>query len=134
VARNAQGSLLIEGFCVAAGVPTTEKAVEIIDGLKAAGIPCSIYEHYAFQASQGVQFLHLIFFTDNLFVSLNSRQHICNQVDLEPSAISLNYISSTIIESDMAQNDAIKLSAWKSSLKTGKKPRPDQTITDQDQK
>jgi fatty acid synthase subunit alpha, fungi type len=28
----------IEGFCVAAGIPTTEKAVEIIDGLKAAGI------------------------------------------------------------------------------------------------
>jgi fatty acid synthase subunit alpha len=28
----------VEGFCVAAGVPTTEKAVEIIDGLKAAGI------------------------------------------------------------------------------------------------
>ncbi|KAJ3517947.1 hypothetical protein NLJ89_g178 [Agrocybe chaxingu] len=30
--------LPIEGFCVAAGIPTTEKAVEIIDGLKAAGI------------------------------------------------------------------------------------------------
>ncbi|KAH8822971.1 fatty acid synthase [Flagelloscypha sp. PMI_526] len=28
----------IEGFCVAAGIPTTEKAVEIIDGLKSAGI------------------------------------------------------------------------------------------------
>jgi len=28
----------IEGFCVAAGIPTTERAVEIIDGLKAAGI------------------------------------------------------------------------------------------------
>jgi fatty acid synthase subunit alpha, fungi type/fatty acid synthase subunit beta, fungi type len=30
--------LPIEGFCVAAGVPTTEKAVKIIDGLKTAGI------------------------------------------------------------------------------------------------
>ncbi|KAI0318373.1 hypothetical protein OF83DRAFT_1291694 [Amylostereum chailletii] len=30
--------LPIEGFCVAAGIPTTEGAVEIIDGLKAAGI------------------------------------------------------------------------------------------------
>ena len=30
--------LPIEGFCVAAGIPTTEKAVEIIDGLKDAGI------------------------------------------------------------------------------------------------
>ena len=30
--------LPIKGFCVAAGVLTTEKAVEIIDGLKAAGI------------------------------------------------------------------------------------------------
>ncbi|EAU85370.1 fatty acid synthetase alpha subunit [Coprinopsis cinerea okayama7 len=30
--------LPIEGFCVAAGIPTTEKAVEIIDGLKNAGI------------------------------------------------------------------------------------------------
>ena len=30
--------LPIEGFCVTADVPTTEKAVEIIDGLKAAGI------------------------------------------------------------------------------------------------
>ena len=30
--------LPIEGFCVAASVPTTEKAVEIIDGLKAAGV------------------------------------------------------------------------------------------------
>jgi len=30
--------LPIEGFCVAAGIPTTEKAVEIISGLKAAGI------------------------------------------------------------------------------------------------
>ena len=30
--------LPIEEFCVAAGIPTTEKAVEIIDGLKAAGI------------------------------------------------------------------------------------------------
>ena len=36
--------LPIEGFCVAAGVPTTEKAVEIIDGLKAAGI-----RHVAFK-------------------------------------------------------------------------------------
>jgi fatty acid synthase subunit alpha len=27
-----------EGFCVAASIPTTERAVEIIDGLKAAGI------------------------------------------------------------------------------------------------
>jgi fatty acid synthase subunit alpha, fungi type len=34
----------IEGFCVAAGIPTTEKAVEIIDGLKAAGI-----RHIAFK-------------------------------------------------------------------------------------
>jgi enoyl reductase-like protein len=30
--------LPIEGFCVAAGIPSTEKAVEIIDGLKQAGI------------------------------------------------------------------------------------------------
>ncbi|KAK0450204.1 fatty acid synthase [Armillaria borealis] len=30
--------LPIEGFCVAAGIPTTEKAVEIIDGLRNAGI------------------------------------------------------------------------------------------------
>jgi fatty acid synthase subunit alpha, fungi type len=36
--------LPIEGFCVAAGVPTTEKAVEIIDGLKNAGI-----RHVAFK-------------------------------------------------------------------------------------
>jgi fatty acid synthase subunit alpha len=36
--------LPIEGFCAAAGVPTTEKAVEIIDGLKAAGI-----RHVAFK-------------------------------------------------------------------------------------
>ena len=34
----------IEGFCVAAGIPTTEKAVEIIDGLRAAGI-----RHVAFK-------------------------------------------------------------------------------------
>ena len=36
--------LPIEGFCVAAVVPTTEKAVEIIDGLKTAGI-----RHVAFK-------------------------------------------------------------------------------------
>ena len=36
--------LPIEGFCVAAGIPTTEKAIEIIDGLKAAGI-----QHVAFK-------------------------------------------------------------------------------------
>ncbi|CUA68512.1 fatty acid synthase subunit beta, fungi type [Rhizoctonia solani] len=30
--------LPIEGFCVAAGIPSTEKAKEIIDGLRAAGI------------------------------------------------------------------------------------------------
>ncbi len=30
--------LPIEGFCVAAGIPSTEKAVEIIDGLRSAGI------------------------------------------------------------------------------------------------
>jgi enoyl reductase-like protein len=30
--------LPIEGFCVAAGIPTTEKAVEIIDGLRSAGL------------------------------------------------------------------------------------------------
>ena len=36
--------LPVEGFCVAAGIPTTEKAVEIIDGLKAAGI-----KHVAFK-------------------------------------------------------------------------------------
>ncbi|KAF9467993.1 fatty acid synthase [Collybia nuda] len=34
----------IEGFCVAAGIPSTEKAVEIIDGLKDAGI-----KHVAFK-------------------------------------------------------------------------------------
>ncbi|EPQ52677.1 hypothetical protein GLOTRDRAFT_112049 [Gloeophyllum trabeum ATCC 11539] len=36
--------LPIEGFCVAAGIPSTEKAAEIIDGLKAAGI-----KHVAFK-------------------------------------------------------------------------------------
>ncbi|TFK27788.1 fatty acid synthetase alpha subunit [Coprinopsis marcescibilis] len=36
--------LPIEGFCVAAGIPTTEKAVEIIEGLKNAGI-----KHVAFK-------------------------------------------------------------------------------------
>ncbi|KAF9490473.1 fatty acid synthetase alpha subunit [Pleurotus eryngii] len=36
--------LPIEGFCVAAGIPSTEKAKEIIDGLKAAGI-----RHVAFK-------------------------------------------------------------------------------------
>ncbi|KZT29627.1 fatty acid synthase [Neolentinus lepideus HHB14362 ss-1] len=36
--------LPIEGFCVAAGIPTTEKAAEIIDGLKEAGI-----KHVAFK-------------------------------------------------------------------------------------
>ena len=36
--------LPIEGFCVATGIPTTEKAVEIIDGLKTAGI-----RHVAFK-------------------------------------------------------------------------------------
>ncbi|KAG5646963.1 hypothetical protein DXG03_001686 [Asterophora parasitica] len=36
--------LPIEGFCVAAGIPSTEKAVEIIDGLKSAGI-----KHVAFK-------------------------------------------------------------------------------------
>ncbi|KAF9532470.1 fatty acid synthase [Crepidotus variabilis] len=36
--------LPIEGFCVAAGIPTTEKAVEIIEGLKDAGI-----KHVAFK-------------------------------------------------------------------------------------
>ncbi|KAF9485144.1 fatty acid synthetase alpha subunit [Pholiota conissans] len=30
--------LPVEGFCVAAGIPTTEKAVEIIEGLQAAGL------------------------------------------------------------------------------------------------
>lgn len=39
-----QEGIPIEGFCVAAGVPTTEKAIEIIDGLKAAGI-----RHVAFK-------------------------------------------------------------------------------------
>jgi fatty acid synthase subunit alpha, fungi type len=37
LARDEEG-LPIEGFCVAAGIPTTEKAVEIIHGLKNAGI------------------------------------------------------------------------------------------------
>lgn len=36
--------LPIEGFCVAAGIPSTEKAVEIIEGLKSAGI-----KHVAFK-------------------------------------------------------------------------------------
>ncbi|KAF8907276.1 fatty acid synthase [Gymnopilus junonius] len=36
--------LPIEGFCVAAGIPTTEKAIEIIEGLKTAGI-----KHVAFK-------------------------------------------------------------------------------------
>ena len=37
-------SLLVEGFCVAAGILTTEKTIEIINGLKAAGI-----QHVAFK-------------------------------------------------------------------------------------
>ena len=36
--------LPIEDFCVAAGIPSTEKAVEIIDGLRQAGI-----KHVAFE-------------------------------------------------------------------------------------
>jgi fatty acid synthase subunit beta len=36
--------LPIEGFCVAAGIPSTKKAVEIIDGLRQAGI-----KHVAFK-------------------------------------------------------------------------------------
>ncbi|KAJ7745730.1 fatty acid synthase [Mycena metata] len=36
--------LPIEGFCVAAGIPSTEKAAEIIDGLRSAGI-----RHVAFK-------------------------------------------------------------------------------------
>jgi fatty acid synthase subunit alpha, fungi type len=36
--------LPIEGFCVAAGIPSTEKAAEIIDGLRNAGI-----KHVAFK-------------------------------------------------------------------------------------
>ncbi|KAF8963371.1 hypothetical protein BDZ97DRAFT_2075857 [Flammula alnicola] len=36
--------LPVEGFCVAAGIPTTEKAVEIIEGLRGAGI-----KHVAFK-------------------------------------------------------------------------------------
>ena len=36
--------LPIEGFCVAAGIPSSEKATEIIDALKAAGI-----KHIAFK-------------------------------------------------------------------------------------
>jgi len=37
--------LPIEGFCVAAGIPTTEKAAEIISGLKSIGI-----RHVAFKS------------------------------------------------------------------------------------
>ncbi|KAJ7808682.1 hypothetical protein B0H14DRAFT_3761317 [Mycena olivaceomarginata] len=37
-------SVPIEGFCVAAGIPSTEKAAEIIEGLKSAGI-----RHVAFK-------------------------------------------------------------------------------------
>ena len=36
--------LLIEGFCVAAGIPTLEKVAEIISGLKSIGI-----RHVAFK-------------------------------------------------------------------------------------
>jgi fatty acid synthase subunit alpha len=36
--------LPIEGFCVAAGIPTTEKAAKIISGLKSVGI-----HHVAFK-------------------------------------------------------------------------------------
>jgi enoyl reductase-like protein len=36
--------LPIEGFCVAAGVPSTDKAAEIIEGLRNAGI-----KHVAFK-------------------------------------------------------------------------------------
>ena len=36
--------LPVEGFCVAAGIPSTEKAVEIIEGLTSAGI-----KHVAFK-------------------------------------------------------------------------------------
>jgi enoyl reductase-like protein len=36
--------LPIEGLCVAAGIPSTEKAKEVIDGLRGAGI-----KHVAFK-------------------------------------------------------------------------------------
>jgi len=39
-----QEGLPVEGFCVAAGVPSTEKAAEIIEGLRNAGI-----KHVAFK-------------------------------------------------------------------------------------
>ena len=44
--------LPIEGFCVAAGIPTTEKAAEIIEGLRAAGI-----KHVAFKpgSTEGIR-------------------------------------------------------------------------------
>ncbi|SJL13792.1 uncharacterized protein ARMOST_17240 [Armillaria ostoyae] len=38
VSEMRKEGLPIEGFCVAAGIPTTEKAVEIIDSLRNAGI------------------------------------------------------------------------------------------------
>ena len=39
-----QEGLPVEGFCVAAGIPSTEKAAEIIEGLRNAGI-----KHVAFK-------------------------------------------------------------------------------------
>jgi fatty acid synthase subunit beta len=36
--------LPIEGFCVATGIPSTEKTVEIIDGLRQAGIKHVVFE------------------------------------------------------------------------------------------
>ena len=46
--------LPIEGFCVAAGIPTTEKAAEIIDGLKSVGI-----RHVAFKPGSVDAFVKL---------------------------------------------------------------------------
>ncbi|KAK0227016.1 hypothetical protein EDD85DRAFT_975426 [Armillaria nabsnona] len=44
--------LPIEGFCVAAGIPTTEKAVEIINGLRNAGIKHVSSGHQIFSCAR----------------------------------------------------------------------------------
>ena len=52
--------LPVEGFCVAAGIPTTEKAVEIIEGLKAAGIKHVAFKPRIFPAAIDRNLLKLV--------------------------------------------------------------------------
>ncbi|KAK7027725.1 hypothetical protein R3P38DRAFT_3520793 [Favolaschia claudopus] len=47
--------LPVEGFCVAAGIPSTEKAAEIIEGLKSAGI-----RHVAFKPGSVEDIRHVV--------------------------------------------------------------------------